>query len=214
VTQARSGRKANFAKALRVPALAPVQERSVAGEDSIVSGVAGRYASALFDLALDENSLEAVERDLDGFAALVDESADLRRLVRNPIFTADEQTRALRAVLERAGIGGLTANFLLLTARNRRLFAVADMIRAFKALTAARRGEVRADVTSAEPLSDTQTAALREALREVTGRDVTLHARVDPALIGGLVVRLGSRQIDTSLRTRLNALKIAMKGTA
>ena len=186
----------------------------MAGEDSIVSGVAGRYASALFDLALDENALEAVERDLDGFAALVDESADLRRLVRNPIFTADEQTRALRAVLDRAGIGGLTGNFLLLTARNRRLFAVADMIRAFKALTAARRGEVRADVTSAEPLSDTQTAALSEALREVTGRDVTLNARVDPALIGGLVVRLGSRQIDTSLRTRLNALKVAMKGTA
>ncbi len=186
----------------------------MAGEDSIVSGVAGRYASALFDLALGENSLEAVERDLDRFAALVEESTDLRRLVRNPIFTADEQTRALGAVLERAGIGGLTGNFLLLAARNRRLFAVADMIRAFKALTAARRGEVRADVASAEPLSDTQTAALREALREVTGRDVTLNARVDPALIGGLVVRLGSRQIDTSLRTRLNALKIAMKGTA
>ena len=186
----------------------------MAGEDSIVSGVAGRYASALFDLALDENSLEAVERDLDRFAALVNESADLKRLVRNPIFTADEQERALRAVLARAGIGGLTANFLLLVARNRRLFAVADMIRAFKALTAARRGEVRADVTSAEPLSDTQTAALREALREITGRNVTLNARVDPALIGGLVVRLGSRQIDTSLRTRLNALKIAMKGTA
>ena len=185
----------------------------MAGEDSIVSGVAGRYASALFDLALDENALETVERDLDRFAALVNGSADLRRLVRNPIFTADEQTRALRAVLERAGIGGLTGNFLLLVARNRRLFAVTDMVRAFKALAAARRGEVRADVTSAEPLSDAQTAALREALREVTGRNVTLNARVDPALIGGLVVRLGSRQIDTSLRTRLNALKIAMKGT-
>ena len=184
----------------------------MAGEDSIVSGVAGRYATALFELALDENAAEAVERELDRFAALVDESEDLGRLVRSPVFTPDEQVRALGAVLQRVGVGGLTANFLLLVARNRRLFAVMDMTRAYKALAAARRGEAKADVTSAEPLTDTQVTALKAALREVTGRDVTLAARVDPALIGGLVVRVGSRQIDTSLRTRLNALKIAMKG--
>jgi F-type H+-transporting ATPase subunit delta len=184
----------------------------VAGEESIVSGVAGRYATALFDLASESNAVEAVERDLDSFAALVDASPDLRRLVRNPIFTADEQTRALRAVLDRAGIGGLTANFLGTVARNRRLFAVMGMVAAYKALAARRRGETKADVTSAEPLSGTQVEALKEALRAVTGRDVTLATRVDPALIGGLVVRVGSRQIDTSLKTRLNGLKIAMKG--
>jgi len=165
----------------------------VAGEDSIVSGVAGRYATALFDLASESNAVEAVERDLDRFAALVDASPDLRRLVRNPIYTADEQTRALRAILDRVGIGGLTANFLGLVARNRRLFAVLDMVRAFRALAAQRRGEIKADVTSAEPLNDAQMQALKEALRDVTGRDVTLATRVDPALIGGLVVRVGSR---------------------
>lgn len=184
----------------------------MAGEESIVSGVAGRYATALFDLASESNAVEAVERDLDRFAALVDASPDLERLVRNPIYTADEQARALRAVLDRAGIGGLTANFLGIVARNRRLFAVIGMVAAYKALAAQRRGETKADVTSAEPLSDTQVEALKEALRAVTGRDVTLATRVDPALIGGLVVRVGSRQIDTSLRTRLNGLKIAMKG--
>ncbi len=184
----------------------------MAGEESIVSGVAGRYATALFELALDANAAEAVERELDRFVALVDESADLGRLVRSPVFTPDEQVRALGAVLQRVGIGGLTANFLLLVARNRRLFAVMDMVRAYKALAAARRGEVKADVTSAEPLTDTQVTALKAALREVTGRDVTLAARVDPALIGGLVVRIGSRMVDASLRTKLNSIRLAMQG--
>jgi F-type H+-transporting ATPase subunit delta len=191
---------------------AALKERAfVAREETIVSGVAGRYAAALFDLANEQGAVAEVERDLDRFAALVAESSDLERLVRSPIFQADEQIRAVSAVAEAAGIGGLALNFILLSARNRRLFAVLDMVRAFKALAAEARGEVTAEVVSAEPLGDAHAAALKQALRDHVGKEVSLAAKVDPALIGGLVVKLGSRMIDTSLRTRLNALKVAMK---
>lgn len=183
----------------------------MAGEATIVSGVAGRYASALFELALESGSVETVEADLERFRALLEESDDLRRVVRSPVFTAEVQARAVQAVLERAGIGGIAGNMVALAARNRRLFAVPDMIAAFKRLAAEHRGEVSAQVTSAEPLSDKHVAALKEALKSVAGKDVALDRRVDPSLLGGLVVKLGSRMIDTSLRTRLNSLKVAMK---
>ena len=178
---------------------------------SLVSGVAGRYANALFELALEAGALAAVEADLDRFAALINESADLTRLMRSPVFSADEQTRAVTAVLDKAQIGGLVANLVKVTAANRRLFAVPDMITAFKRLAAHHRGEVAAEVTSAEPLADKHVAALKEALRASLGKDVTLEARVDPSLIGGLIVKVGSRMIDGSLKTKLNSLKLAMK---
>jgi F-type H+-transporting ATPase subunit delta len=178
------------------------------------SSVAHRYAFALFDLARQEGRLDEVEGDVDRMRALVDESDDLRRLMRSPVFSADEQTRALTAVMERAEVGGLTANLVKLAARNRRLFAVPEMLKAFAELLAEHRGEVIAIVTSAEPLSDEQLAALKEALSDKGGGTVKLETRVDPSLIGGLVVRLGSQMIDTSVRTRLQGLRVAMKEAA
>jgi F-type H+-transporting ATPase subunit delta len=183
----------------------------VAGSTSNVSGVAERYANALFELALDGKSLSDVEKDLDRVAALIAESADLRRLVRSPVFSAGEQARAVAAVLDKAEIGGLVANLVKVVAANRRLFVLPDMITAFKRLAAKQRGEVAADVTSAEPLSDAHVADLKAALKAALGKDGTLVSHVDPSLIGGLIVKVGSRMIDGSLRTKLNSLKLAMK---
>jgi F-type H+-transporting ATPase subunit delta len=183
----------------------------VAGNTDQVSGVAERYANALFELALEAKSVPAVEKDLDQVAALIAESADFARLVRSPVFSSEEQGRAVTAVLDKAGIGGLVANLVKVTAANRRLFAVPDMITAFKRIAAKNRGEVAAEVTSAEPLNASHVAALKDALKASLGKDVTLDARVDPSLIGGLIVKVGSRMIDGSLRTKLNSLKLAMK---
>ncbi len=180
-------------------------------DEPIVSGVAGRYATALFELARDEKALDAVAADLARFEALVDGSADLDRLVKNPVFTADEQERALAAVLGQAGIGGLAAKFLLLVAKKRRLFAARDMIKAFRTLLARHRGEARAEVTVAEPLSDRHLAALKEMLAGATKKEVALDVKVDPKILGGLVVKLGSRMVDASLKTKLNSIKLAMK---
>ena len=173
--------------------------------------MAGRYATALFELALEANAIEAVKDELDRFDALIAESADLTRLVRSPVFSADEQLQALSAVLERAGIRGLAANFLKLVVRNRRLFAVRDMIKAFRNLVSKYKGEATAEITVAETLKDQHVDALRAALKSVTGKDVDLDVKVDPAILGGLVVKLGSRMVDNSLRTKLNAIKHAMK---
>src|SRR5262245_23446314 len=194
----------------------PQRARRVAREGSIVSGMAGRYATELFELALEvlaleERALDAVKADLDRFDALVAESADLRRLVRSPVFTAEEQTRALAAVLERAGIGGLAARFLQVVASNRRLFAARDMVKAFRTLVAAHKGEVTAEVTLAEEPSQQHIATIKDALKAVTRKDVQVAVKVDPTIIGGLIVKLGSRMVDSSLRTKLNALKHAMK---
>jgi len=184
----------------------------VAGEQPIVSGMAARYASALFELALENKSVDAVKVDLERFDALVAESPDLVRLVRSPVFGAEEQTKALAAVLQRAGITGMTAKFLQVVASNRRLFAVRDMVKTYRALVARHKGEISAEVTVAETLADKHLDALKTALRSVTGgKSVDLNVRVDPAIIGGLVVKLGSRMVDSSLRTKLNAIKQAMK---
>jgi F-type H+-transporting ATPase subunit delta len=174
--------------------------------------MAGRYATALFELALEEKAVDQVRKDLDSFDALVAGSPDLERLVRSPVFGADEQAKALAAVLDKAGIKGLAAKFLQVIARNRRLFAVRGMIRAFRALVARHRGEVTAQVTVAEKLSDANLDALKGAIKNVTGgKDIDFNVNVDPAIIGGLIVKVGSRMVDTSLRTKLNAIKIAMK---
>jgi F-type H+-transporting ATPase subunit delta len=184
----------------------------VAGEDLTVSGMTGRYARALFELALDTKSVDAVKTDLEKFDALISESADLHRLVRSPVFGAEEQGKALSAVLDKVGIGGLAGNFLKLIAANRRLFAVRDMIRDFRKLVARWRGEVTAEVTVAEKLSDARLDELKNTLKSITGeKAVDLNIKIDPAIIGGLMVKLGSRMVDSSLRTKLNAMKHAMK---
>ena len=178
---------------------------------SPVSGVAQRYATALFELARDNDSLEIVARDVRSLRTMLDESEDLRRLVQSPVFSAADQQRAIGAVAERAGIGALVGNFVRLVARNRRLFALPGMLRGFQDLLAGHRGELTADVTSAYPLADEHTRALKEALRDNLGKDVTINARVDPAILGGLIVKVGSRMIDNSLRTRLTTMKTRLK---
>jgi len=184
----------------------------VAGEDHTVFGMAGRYATALFELALENKAVDAVKKDLDQFDALIAGSTDLNRLVRSPVFDADEQLKALSAILAKAGISGLAANFLRVITTNRRLFAVRDMIRAYRALVARHKGEVTAHVTVAEKLNDAHLDALKSALKSVTsGKDIDLDVRIDPAIIGGLIVQVGSRMVDSSLRTKLNSIKLAMK---
>jgi F-type H+-transporting ATPase subunit delta len=184
----------------------------VAEAGGVVSGVAERYANALFDLATSERDmLDPTLADLNRLAALIAESPDLTRLVRSPIFSTEDQMRAMRAVLDKAGISGLVANLVFVTVHNRRLFTLPGIAVAFRKLVARYRGEMNAEVTSAEPLSDRHVAALKEALKAALGKEVALERKVDPALIGGLIVRVGSRMIDTSLRTKLGSLKIAMK---
>jgi F-type H+-transporting ATPase subunit delta len=183
----------------------------LAVDEHTVSGVAGRYATALFELASEGNALDKVAADLDRFGQALDASPDLARLINSPVFTAGEQGRALAAILDKIGIAGLTRNFLLLLAKNRRLFALRDTIAGFRAMLARHRGEVSASVISASKLTEAQATALRQALKAALGKEVSLGARVDPGLLGGLVVKVGSRMIDTSLRTRLNSLKVAMK---
>jgi len=180
-------------------------------ENPSVSGVSGRYATALFELARDEKSIDAVKADLERFDAMRLDSADLKRLVRSPVFSSDVQSKALSAVLDKAGISGISANFLKVLTANRRLFAVDQVIRAFRALVAKFKGEATADITVAEKLSDKNLDALKAALKSVTGKDVSLEVKVDPSIIGGLVVKLGSRMVDSSLRTKLNSIKHAMK---
>jgi F-type H+-transporting ATPase subunit delta len=184
----------------------------VAGEDPIISGMAARYASALFDLALEGMVTDAVKVELDKFDQLVAGSADLNRLVRSPVFGVDEQLKALSAILDKAGIKGLAANFLRVITTNRRLFAARDMIRGYRMLVARHKGEVTAHVTVAEKLSDKNLDALKGALKTVTGgKDIDFDVNIDPAIIGGLIVKVGSRMVDTSLRTKLNLIKLAMK---
>jgi len=179
----------------------------------MTAGVAGRYASALFDLANEQNQLDEVGRDLGKFQGLLDQSEDLSRLVKSPAFAAEEQERALGAVMDWAAIGATTGNFLKVVTRNRRLFAAEDMITTFRALLARHRGEVAAEVQSAVALTDAQLAALREKLKSSYGKDVRLDAKVDPSLLGGLVIKIGSRMFDSSLKTKLTDLKVVLKGT-
>lgn len=183
----------------------------MAGEEHNVSGVAGRYATALFELAVEAKALEKVEADLSRFNEALDAVEDLQRLVKSPMFSAEEQGRALAAVLDEMKIEGLTKNFLLLVSKNRRLFAAPDMIRAFRAMLAEHRGEMSATVTAASKLTEAQVTALKQALKAALGKDVMLDQLVDPSLVGGLMVKVGSRMIDTSIRTKLTSLRHAMK---
>jgi F-type H+-transporting ATPase subunit delta len=174
--------------------------------------MAGRYAGALFDLALEEKAVDSVKKDLEAFDALIAGNPDLNRLVRSPVFGVDDQLNAISAILAKAQITGLAANFLRVITTNRRLFALREIIRGYRALVARHKGEVSAQITVAEKLSDTHLDALKSALKSVTGgKDIDLDVKIDPAIIGGLVVKVGSRMVDSSLRTKLNAIKFAMK---
>ncbi|MBX3493959.1 MAG: F0F1 ATP synthase subunit delta [Parvibaculum sp.] len=173
--------------------------------------MAGRYATALFELAEAQGALDAVAGDLAAIGRMLDESSDLARLVRSPVFSADEQTRAFGAVLDKAGTSTLVKNFIGLVIQNRRLFALRGMISAYTAILARTRGEMTADVASAHPLNEAQLANLKASLKTATGKDVHIDTHVDATLLGGLVVKVGSRMIDSSLKTKLNSLQIAMK---
>ncbi len=177
----------------------------------MMASVAGRYASALYDLATEQNQVKVVEQAMTRLQAMLAGSADLYKMVRSPIISADEQGKALDAVMAANGVDGLTANFVRLIARNRRLFVLPEMIKNFHKLVAQGRGEMQAEVASAVPLNDAQMQQLKDTLRASVGKDVAITSTVDPGLLGGLVVKIGSRMIDSSLRTKLNSLKIAMK---
>ena len=183
----------------------------MAQSSSPISTVAERYASSLFELAQQANSVTKVEADLNSFEALLDGSADLSRLIKSPVFSSEDQAKAIAAIADKAKITGLTGNFLRVVARNRRLFAIPGMIKAFRQIAAEHRGETAAEVTSAHELTAAQQTELKAALKSVAGKDVAISVTVDPSLLGGLVVKMGSRQIDTSLKTKLNSLKLALK---
>ena len=174
--------------------------------------MAGRYADALYQLARDAKSTEKVAADLATFGDMIALSPDLRRLVRSPAFTAESQLKAIDALLAKAGVSGVAANFIKLVAAKRRLFAIGDMIAGYNALHDAARGVTRAEVTVAAPLGDQHRAALEAALKEISGgKSVDVDVRVDPSIIGGLVVKLGSRMVDGSLKTKLNSIRSRMK---
>lgn len=179
---------------------------------AVTGSIAERYSAALFELAEEQSCLDAVAADLKSLKALIAESEDLRRLLKSPVLSRAEQQKAVGALAERAGLSLLSKNFLGLVARNRRLFAVEGMTAAYLARLAKKRGEVTAEVASAVPLADKQIGAIESALKKVVGSNVTLDVTVDPGLLGGLVVKVGSRMVDGSLRTKLQHLQLSMKG--
>ena len=182
--------------------------------NTAVSIIANRYATALFELADDQSRLDEVAADLTRLVSSIDESQDLQRLVRSPILNRKDQGKAMTSVLEAMEVGELTKNFVGLIAQNRRLFALTDMVKGFLDELARRRGEVTAEVTAARSLSESQVAALQESLQRSLGGKISISHEVDPTLIGGMVVKVGSRMVDTSLRTQLNKIQIAMKGVS
>jgi F-type H+-transporting ATPase subunit delta len=184
----------------------------LAGDNTSLSDLAGRYAAALLDLADEKKALDQVSGDLQTLRSMIADSEDLRRLLNSPVITREEQRRAMAAVMDKAGIGELTHRFVLVVVRNHRLFALPGMIESYLAELARRRGEITAEVTSARSLSDAQQSALLETLRSAVGSKVQLDLKTDPALIGGLIVKVGSRMIDSSLRSKLQRLQLAMKG--
>jgi F-type H+-transporting ATPase subunit delta len=175
-------------------------------------GLAGRYANAVFELARDQNVVDAVSGDLASLRRAMETSADLNRLVRSPVFGAGDQAKALKAILEKMGAGALTIKFVLLLAAKRRLFVLTQIIKQYERLVAKSRGETEAEVTAARTLNDSEINELKAALKSKLGSEPRLHAKVDPTLLGGLIVKVGSRMIDTSLRTKLEGLRAAMKG--
>lgn len=184
----------------------------MAGDTSVATGIAGRYAKALFEMANEQRALDAVRDDLAHIQSLLDESDDLRRVVYSPVLDRTQQGKAMLAVLDAAGISALVRNFIGVVAQNRRLFALTPMIKDYNELLADFRGEVVAEVTAATPLTDAQQDKIAATLKSAMGRDINIETRVDENLIGGMVVRVGSRMVDFSLATKLQGLRLAMKG--
>jgi len=184
----------------------------VASDTSHIAGLALRYANAVFDLAAEERGIDRVATDFAALKTMLHNSPELTRLVRSPLFSREDQARGMEAVLKQAGASDLTRKLVLLLAQKRRLFALTNIIRAFEELLARHRGEIAAEVTSARELTAAEASELRRVLRDKLGREPKLTAHVDPKLLGGLVVRVGSRMIDSSLRTKLDGLRAAMKG--
>jgi F-type H+-transporting ATPase subunit delta len=178
----------------------------------IQASLGGRYALALFELARDGNSIDAVERSLTAVRDALAGSDDFRTLTTSPVIARGEAARGVAAVADQLGVDPTTRNFLGVLAENRRLGQLPAIVRAFRQLASRHRGETTAEVTSAHPLSEDQVHELKHQLRARVGREVAVDLSVDPALLGGLVVRIGSQMIDSSIRTRLNALASAMKG--
>jgi F-type H+-transporting ATPase subunit delta len=175
-------------------------------------GLAGRYANAVFELARDQKAVDAVSSDLAGLRRAVEISPDLARLVRSPVFSAEDHAKALKAILEKMGAHPLTVKFVLLLAQKRRLFVLNQIITAYESLVAKSRGETEAEVTSARHLKDNEIAELKSVLKSTLGKEPRLHSRIDPTLLGGLIIKVGSRMIDSSLRTKLEGLAAVMKG--
>ena len=181
-------------------------------KETAEGGLAERYAHALFELAQDAGLVDVVSADLAGMRRAMETSPDLRRLLHSPVFSAEDQAKALKAILEQMGANALTTKFILLVAQKRRLRAAAQIIHAYEHLIAASRGETEAEVTAARKLSEAEIAELKSMLKSRLGKEPRLHSKVDPTLLGGLVVKVGSRMIDSSLRTKLDGLRQAMKG--
>lgn len=184
---------------------------TVAQSASISANIAGRYAQAVFDIARDEKGIDALADGVDALAQALDVSAELRGVIASPILGRSDQTRAISALADKLGLPVALANALALMGQNRRLFTLPQFIARLRALIAEARGEVTADIVSAQPLSDAQAERLRATLAEKSGKIVNLNARVDESLIGGMIVKLGSSMIDSSVKSRLSALHNAMK---
>jgi F-type H+-transporting ATPase subunit delta len=183
----------------------------VAGKSSTSGDIAERYATALFELAEETGTLDTIESDLTALGAMIDESADLAKFIRSPLYSREEHTRALEAILKKSGANELTQQFIGTVAQHRRLFVLPDMITSFKQMLAKKRGQMSAKVESAHPLSEAQLDHIKQVLKGQLGSDVALETSVDPELLGGLVVRVGSRMIDSSIRTKLNRLQLNLK---
>ncbi len=178
---------------------------------SISTGIAARYATAVYDLAKDEKAVDDLEADLKGLSSALSESADFNALIGSPIYTRRQQGDAIAAIGDKMGLTSIMSNTLKLMASKRRLFVLPQLVKSLRELIADDKNEVTADVVSAKPLSDEQSDRIAETLKKTTGKTVTIHATVDESLIGGLIVKVGSKMIDTSIRAKLNSLQNAMK---
>jgi len=184
----------------------------VSADAAGVGDIAARYAAALYELADEKGVIDAVADDLSSLQNMIDESDDFRRFIKSPVLSRTDQSKGISAIAEKAQVSPLTLKFLGLVSANRRLFALPGMITGFRAILAERRGQATAHVTSAAPLSDAQTASLVDALKKAIGRNVDVATKIDPTILGGLIVKVGSRMVDSSLKSKLQRLKLAMKG--
>ena len=181
-------------------------------EGSVVTGIAGRYATALFELARDSGVLDEVAADVADLGNMIDQSNDLNRLLRSPVINSEDQGKGMAALMDKAGATELITNFVAVVAQNRRLFALRDMVRDFRTLLSAHRGELVAEVTSAKSLNDEQLAKIKDQLTTSMKTDVQVETAVDEKILGGIIVKVGSRMVDSSLRTKIQNLRIAMRG--